>query len=363
MALLVNDSVQIAYDDAGPENAKAAPVLLLHASGASRRQWRSFVEAESARRRCVAPDRIGYGETADRSGRASSMVREMAVVDQLRALAGGPVHLVGHSYGGAVAAAYAQAHAGDLLSLTLIEPVLFHLLRYHGPSAQWDEIARLASSHIAHVEAPAKRHRRKSGGRQRGHRHDHDIAQLHDRPDEHERQHGRAVEHPEHGRLGCPAPVPEPPPGRRAAGERHRSRQGDGRPVACGAARGRLRSAHTVSGTSVRAGSGVRRAAPRLVALPEDVGAQPDRDRQHVGQRAEDQHAPRPPSRAVAAGGGQPGDEREFDDAQPARGERDGGQQPGEGEDGERLDPADLVAVDARRSAATAGGRGTARGG
>ena len=153
MALLVNDSVQIAYDDVGPENVKAAPVLLLHASGASRRQWRSFVEAESARRRCLAPDRIGYGETADRSGRASSMAQEMAVVDHLRALAGGPVHLVGHSYGGAVAAAYAQAHAGDLLSLTLIEPVLFHLLRHHGPSAQWDEIARLASSHIAHVEA------------------------------------------------------------------------------------------------------------------------------------------------------------------------------------------------------------------
>jgi pimeloyl-ACP methyl ester carboxylesterase len=153
MAVLVNDTLQIGYDDFGPENTKAAPVVLLHASGASRRQWRSFVEAESVRRRCLAPDRIGYGETADRRGRASSMAREMAVVHDLRALAGGPVHLVGHSYGGAVAAAYAQAHADELLSLTLIEPVLFHLLRHDGPSAQWDEIARLASSHIAHVEA------------------------------------------------------------------------------------------------------------------------------------------------------------------------------------------------------------------
>ncbi len=153
MAVLVNDTLRISYDDLGPANAKAPPVLLLHASGASRRQWRSFVEAESVRRRCLAPDLIGYGETADRQGRASSMAQEMEVVDSLRALAGGPVHLVGHSYGGAVAAAYAQAHADELLSLTLIEPVLFHLLRHDGPSAQWDEIARLASSHIAHVEA------------------------------------------------------------------------------------------------------------------------------------------------------------------------------------------------------------------
>ena len=41
------------------------------------------------------------------------------------------------------------------------------------------------------------------------------------------------------------------------------------------------------------------------------------------------------------------GDEGEFDDAQPARGERDGGEQPGEGEDRERLGPRDGVGVDA----------------
>jgi pimeloyl-ACP methyl ester carboxylesterase len=153
MAVRVNDTLQISYDDIGPENAKAPPVLLLHSSGASRRQWRSFVEAESVRRRCLTPDLMGCGETADLRGRAFSLAQEMAVVDSLRALVGGPVHLVGHSYGGAVAAAYAQAHADALLSLTLIEPVMFHLLRRDGPSAQWDEIVRLASSHIAHVEA------------------------------------------------------------------------------------------------------------------------------------------------------------------------------------------------------------------
>jgi len=125
MAILVNDSLRISYHDLGPANGKAPPVLLLHSSAASRRQWRSFVEAESVRRRCLAPDLIGYGETADRQGRVFSMAQEMEVVDSLRALAGGPVHLVGHSYGGAVAAAYAQAHADQVLSLTLIEPVLF----------------------------------------------------------------------------------------------------------------------------------------------------------------------------------------------------------------------------------------------
>ena len=108
MAVLVNATLRISYDDLGPANAKAPPVLLLHSSAASRRQWRSLVEVESVRRRCLTPDLIGYGETADRQGRSFSMVQEMEVVDSLRGLAGGPVHLVGHSYGGAVAAAYGR---------------------------------------------------------------------------------------------------------------------------------------------------------------------------------------------------------------------------------------------------------------
>ena len=109
-------------------------------------------------------------------------------------------------------------------------------------------------------------------------------------------------------------------------------------------------------------GCAVRCAPPRPVALPEDVGAQPDRDRQHVGEGPEDQHRgghqrPRP------AGGRQPGDQGQFDDAQAARGERDGGEQPGEGEDGEGLGQPPPARPAPRRSAAPASARGTATGG
>ena len=48
---------------------------------------------------------------------------------------GGPVHLVGHSYGGAVALKLASQRPADLRSLTVIEPAAFQLLRVRGPAA------------------------------------------------------------------------------------------------------------------------------------------------------------------------------------------------------------------------------------
>ena len=45
----------------------------------------------------------------------------------------GPIHLVGHSYGGAVALRFAMQQPERLRSLVLIEPVAFHLLRDEAP--------------------------------------------------------------------------------------------------------------------------------------------------------------------------------------------------------------------------------------
>jgi pimeloyl-ACP methyl ester carboxylesterase len=42
---------------------------------------------------------------------------------------GKPAHVVGHSYGGAVALQFASRHPRYVKTLTLIEPVSFHLLR------------------------------------------------------------------------------------------------------------------------------------------------------------------------------------------------------------------------------------------
>src|SRR5690349_5114417 len=58
---------------------------------------------------------------------------EVAFLDPAFESAGDSFHLVGHSYGGAVALKAALRHRGRLQSLTLFEPVLFSLLLTQAP--------------------------------------------------------------------------------------------------------------------------------------------------------------------------------------------------------------------------------------
>jgi pimeloyl-ACP methyl ester carboxylesterase len=76
-----------------------------------------------------APDLCGYGAAAPWPGNgAFSLAHEAEVVRSIVDRAGEPAHLIGHSYGGAVALHFARRHGARLRSLALIEPVAFHLL-------------------------------------------------------------------------------------------------------------------------------------------------------------------------------------------------------------------------------------------
>lgn len=106
------------------------PVVLLHCSGSSGAQWRSLAGRLGSRYRVIAPDLIGYGASAPWPGRAEfCLAQEAAVIRSLIRKLDGTVHLVGHSYGGAVALHIARTRPELLRSLTLIEPSAFHLLR------------------------------------------------------------------------------------------------------------------------------------------------------------------------------------------------------------------------------------------
>lgn len=106
-------------------------IILLHSSGSSGAQWHALVSRLGARNRVLAPDLIGYGAAPGWSGRGEfSLAREAAAVRSLLGRLGEPVHLVGHSYGGAVALHLARTHPALLKSLVLVEPSAFHLLRH-----------------------------------------------------------------------------------------------------------------------------------------------------------------------------------------------------------------------------------------
>jgi pimeloyl-ACP methyl ester carboxylesterase len=132
---------------------RGEPVVLLHCSGATGAQWRPLVEALGDRFHLLAPDLYGHGGTAPWPGpEAYSLAHEAALVGALLDTLESPVHLVGHSYGGAVALHVARARLGRLRSLTLIEPVAFHLLQ-DGDAADALALAEFTSVGESMLEA------------------------------------------------------------------------------------------------------------------------------------------------------------------------------------------------------------------
>lgn len=102
-------------------------VLCLHCSGGAGRQWAPVAAALAPRLEVVTPDLLGYG--SDRpwpAGVPASLDDEAAALAPQ--LAAAPVHLFGHSYGGAVALQIALRWPERVRSLTLYEPVRFALL-------------------------------------------------------------------------------------------------------------------------------------------------------------------------------------------------------------------------------------------
>lgn len=107
--------------DTGP--ADGTPVVLLHGFPQDSSSWAAVAERlNSAGYRTFAPDQRGYSRQATPRGRRHYRLSELA--DDIAALidqAGtGPVHLVGHDWGAAVAWGVAATHPQRLRSLTAV---------------------------------------------------------------------------------------------------------------------------------------------------------------------------------------------------------------------------------------------------
>lgn len=109
-------------------------VVCLHGSLSSSRQWESLAQRLHHIYRVTAFDLYGYGDgPCWDDAMPHTLDREVAALVERMADIRGPVHLVGHSYGGAVAIKAAQILGSRLRSLTLYEPVLFAALFSHSP--------------------------------------------------------------------------------------------------------------------------------------------------------------------------------------------------------------------------------------
>jgi pimeloyl-ACP methyl ester carboxylesterase len=97
------------------------PVLLVHGFGADRLSWVANQHALSEAGRIYVLDLPGHGDSP-LAGSAGLDALAEAVEQTIEASGLGPLHLVGHSLGGAVAIALAAARPDRVRSLALIAP-------------------------------------------------------------------------------------------------------------------------------------------------------------------------------------------------------------------------------------------------
>ena len=153
--------------EAGYEiSGKGTPVVLIHGSMTSKSYWRPLADALSDHYAVMAVDLSGYGETPfPRNPESHRLEDEVETIRRIFSNVNGfdePLHIVAHSYGGAVALCHACRYPGEIASLILFEPMPMHLLIEFNQHRQFndgqqliDRIATLVAEQTPQAAAKA----------------------------------------------------------------------------------------------------------------------------------------------------------------------------------------------------------------
>jgi pimeloyl-ACP methyl ester carboxylesterase len=112
---------RIVYSQGG--KGAPAPVVLLHGFGATADSWNRFAPRLMKRYRVIAPDLPGWGQSTRIDAGSYAYPEQVERLHQfLRKLDLRRVHLIGHSMGGFIAAAYAARYPEEVMTLGLLAP-------------------------------------------------------------------------------------------------------------------------------------------------------------------------------------------------------------------------------------------------
>lgn len=136
------------------EQGSGDGVVCLHSNASTSSQWRSLADLLSDRFRVIAADGYGAGKSPEWPTDISLRLEdEMNLLGAVLQRAGDPFHLVGHSYGAAVAMKTAIMYPQRVRSIVIYEPTLFHLVVEGDPLCSPAEgIWRVASEAAKAVE-------------------------------------------------------------------------------------------------------------------------------------------------------------------------------------------------------------------
>jgi pimeloyl-ACP methyl ester carboxylesterase len=135
---------RIDYDEGG-----AGPtVVLVPGSCSTGAAWRPILAEWQNDFRWVTTSLLGYGGTAERRTHDADIAHEAESIEAVVRHAGGPVHLVGHSFGGLTALAVALRRRVPLQSLTIIEAPATELLWYMGERDHYRAFRTMTKAYV-----------------------------------------------------------------------------------------------------------------------------------------------------------------------------------------------------------------------
>lgn len=148
--------MRLSYREAGSGPA----LFFVHGMGGNSGNWQTQYDQFSDRFRVIGWDAPGYGDSDSfDTDTPSTGDYVMLMADFLDALGVEKTHLVGHSYGGIMAAGFHRAFRDRLLSLTLAEPVVGGGVedmkdRQESIKAREEEVKKLGVDGFAELHAP-----------------------------------------------------------------------------------------------------------------------------------------------------------------------------------------------------------------
>jgi pimeloyl-ACP methyl ester carboxylesterase len=151
--MIEHERGRIDYDETGDGPA----VVLVPGSCSTGAAWKPVVSQWNNTFRCVTTSLLGYGGTAERrTAEDADIAHEAEIIEAVVRHAGGPVHLVGHSFGGLTALAVALRNKVPLLSLTIAEAPAPEILRHTGEREHYRAFRDMTEAYFAAFRAGDK---------------------------------------------------------------------------------------------------------------------------------------------------------------------------------------------------------------